>query len=150
MTMPALSEVPSVRDEIDRKAFEQLERLAAQLETGRITEAQFDTGVQTVWQCVSGIASEFIIQTISEINDSRKNESHLDRRLFVTFLRDKGQWETLILTRGVGTGILKLRSIPPGRKTDWDFSETANPAHEAKKKQGQVTEILLKKGFRQF
>ena len=95
--MPSLSEVPTMRDEIDRKAFEQLERLAAQLEMGRINEAQFDTGVQTVWNCVSGLASEFIIQTISEIRDSRKGESHKDRRFLVGY--EEGRWKILILSR---------------------------------------------------
>lgn len=146
--VPALSEVPSLRDEIDRKAFEQLERLAAQLETGRISAAQFDCGVQTVWNCVSGLASEFIIQTISEIKDSRKGESHKDRRLFVSFIA--GKWETLILTRGLGGDKLTLRSIPPGRKTDWEFTDCANPPVEALKKQNHVAELLLGKGFRQI
>lgn len=146
--VPALSEVPSLRDEIDRKAFEQLERLAGQLETGRINAAQFDCGVQTVWNCVSGLASEFIIQTISEIKDSRKEVSHLDRRFFVSFIA--GKWETLILTRGLAGSNLTLRSIPPGRKTNWDFAECANPPFEALKKQNHVAEMLVGKGFRQI
>ena len=141
-----MSEVPTLREEIDRKAFEQLERLAGQLETGRINDAQFDVGVHTVWNCVSGLASEWVIQTLGEIRDSRKGEAHKDRRFMVGF--EEGMWEVLILSRDLGGGKLTLRGIPAGRSRDWDFTECPNPSAECVKKQNQVTEALVAKGFR--
>lgn len=148
--VPALSEVPSLRDEIDRKAFEQLERLAKQLEDGRITPAMFDAGVNSVWNCVSGLASEAVIHTISEVKDMWCQSDQKDRRFFVTLNTESRQWETLILTRDLSGDKMGLRSIPPGRKTDWTFSECANPSRASLDKQDQVAAMLVGRGFRQI
>lgn len=147
--VPALSEIPSLRDEIDRKAFEQLERLAGQLETGRINDAQFDTGVQSVWNCVSGLASEWVIQTISEVKDAKKGEAFQDRRLFLK-KTDTG-FSLAILARQLGGGEVRLLSVPatktPGK---FDCSDDPNPSACALQQQNKLTQALLTKGYRQL
>lgn len=148
--MPALSEVPTLRDEIDRKAFEHLERLAKQLDDGRITPSMFDAGVSAVWNCVSGIASEAVIRTVSEVKDMWCESDLKDRRLFATLNVESRQWETLILTRDLSGDKMSLRSIPPGRKIDWQFTDCANPSRASLEKQDQVAALLVGKGFRQL
>lgn len=140
--VPALSEIPDLRSEIDRKAFEQLERLAGQLESGKINQAMFNTGVQTVWQCVSGLASEWVIDTITEVKDMWIENELLDLRLF--YCPAEG---AIMLIRKLGEGSLALRSLPTGRKMDWDFEKTTNPSREALLKQNQVEQMLVGKGF---
>lgn len=140
--LPALSEVPNLRDEIDRKAFEQLERLAGQLESGKINQAMFNIGVQSVWNCVSGLASEWVIDTITEVKEMWVESELLDARVFY----DPSEG-AILLIRKLGGDKLKLRSLPTGRKTDWDFAATANPSREALLKQKQVEEVLVKKGW---
>lgn len=140
--VPALSEIPDLRSEIDRKAFEQLERLAGQLEAGKINQAMFNTGVQTVWQCVSGLASEWVIDTITEVKDMWVENELRDLRLF--YCPAEG---VIILNRKLGEGKLALSSLPTSRKMDWDFEKTTNPSRDALLKQNEVEQMLVRKGF---
>lgn len=129
-----------MREEIDRKAFEQLELLAAQLEHGEISEAQFDTGVRAVWGCVSGLASNWIIDTISEIKDKRGDQSFKDTRILV-----KGEKMALVIRRYGGDKLILMLN---GGSKLIDFSTRLNPKVAAMLMQKQAVEKLVAEGYR--
>jgi len=59
--------LPTMRQEIDRKAFEECERLALGLKQGKISQAQFASSMLTLFNAVSGLCSKSIMDMISEI-----------------------------------------------------------------------------------
>lgn len=136
---------PSIREELHRKSFEQLERLALQLDRGQINEAQFDTGVRTVWNCASGLVDEWLIETISEIKD-RCDNSFFERRQFAKHI--DGQTHFLWLTRKLGDDGLRLRGTRTTDKKDWSFKDETIPSKSAKDMQDNVTRALEKSGWK--
>lgn len=137
--------IPSIRDELQRKAFEHLERLVVQLDRGEINEAMFDAGVRAIWACVSGLVDEWLIDTISEIRD-KIDGSFYDRRQFMK--KDDGELRVLWLTRKLGSGNLTLRGLRGTDSKDWNFDEDIYPSKEAKGMQDTITATLVTAGWR--
>lgn len=55
----------SIKKELNRKSLETLEWLATSLHKGRMTEAQFATGLHTVFMCTAGLVSSDVIWDIT-------------------------------------------------------------------------------------
>lgn len=138
--LPA-GEVPTTRDEIDRKAFEHLEALALDLENGRISEAQFDTGVRAVWACVSGLASSWVIDTISEIKDQKGDRSFRDIRTFI-----KAEKVIILVRKYGGEKLLVVHNDAPLKM--FDFSKKTTPQADALKAQNYSADRITAQGFK--
>jgi hypothetical protein len=63
---PVRSELPTLQEEVDRKAFETLEWLTHSVAQGRISAHQFSTGVDVLFMTVSGLLRKDFIELISE------------------------------------------------------------------------------------
>ena len=63
---------PTLKDEINRKCFEAMDYLIARFANGQITVDQFDTGVDVVWMCCSGLVSEGLVDLVTLTDDEIK------------------------------------------------------------------------------
>lgn len=61
-------EPPSIRDEIDRKAWECLERLVRHQSQGKIGTEGLGIGIRSVWETVSGLAGEQINELAGQLH----------------------------------------------------------------------------------
>lgn len=145
MTAATSESWPSFTEELNRKAFEQLERLALQLERGQINEAMFDTGIRSVWHCVSGLVEPWIVDIISETKD-KLDGSFFDRRMLVKSV-GPDLVDYIWISRQLGDGKLKLRSSELSLSKDWDFSDEIIPSKAAKEMQDKVVAAMIEKGY---
>lgn len=75
-----LTEIPSIEDELERKAMEELSRIIHLYESGRITHREMGLMLDTLWSCVSGLAGEGWRELIEEAR--RVPNEDTDWRLF--------------------------------------------------------------------
>ncbi len=138
------SEVPSIKDELQRKAFGHLGHMAIQLESGRISEAQFETGVRAVWACVSGLVDKWLIDTISEIQDKR-DASYNDYRIL------SNGTAVMLLHRRIGGAVVYASPLVESLKCkQWDFSDEPNPSLAALRKIDAIQKTLVRNGYTLF
>lgn len=140
--VPALSEVPSVQSEIDRKAFQTLEKLARQLENGEINQAMFNVGVRTIWDCTAGIASTMVMDTVSEVKEIWITDDMRDMRVLYHPLKG-----AVALERKLGEVALTLSQVPGGMIRKWDFSGELNGSRKALKSQDATEAALISRGY---
>src|SRR3954469_10304174 len=57
---------PSMQEELDRKAFEEVERLALALNQGKITNGQFASSLLSLWNTLSGLVSSNVSDIIAQ------------------------------------------------------------------------------------
>lgn len=138
-----IDNLPTIKEELERKAFEQLESLAVRLEQGQISEAQFDAGVESVWACVGGLVGQSLTVTISEIKNYRAKNcaSYCDSRVFT---KDKN---VLVSTRIVGEGRTTLWLKGETREKEFPHTEYFMPSRAAKQHQEELTDKLITEGW---
>ena len=61
-----MADLPTLREELDRKVFATLEHLFHQMKTERITMEQFSFGIDTLFMAVSGLVDKDFINIITE------------------------------------------------------------------------------------
>lgn len=77
-----MSDVPSLREELDRKVFEALEDLANGTSTGRMTAAEVSGGIKTIFTAVSGLVDNKFIEIITGLGDLYGNKNG-EKRIFI-------------------------------------------------------------------
>lgn len=138
-----IEKLPTVAEELERKVFEQLERLVIQLENGQITDAQFDTGVMTIWHCVSGLVSNDLMNVISAAK-AHGDGGYMDNRVFTS------SGVTMIVKRKVGGSSVSVYS--PNSFNDkervYDLKDERIPSKAAKQKQEDLTRSFIYHGWK--
>jgi hypothetical protein len=76
------TEIPTLQEEIDRKAFETLEWLTYSLDQGRLTPEQFSTGVDVLFMTVSGLLRNDFIGLVTEAQKLCPSEPLVLKRCF--------------------------------------------------------------------
>lgn len=78
------NELPSIEEELNRKAFEELENLVNRHELGKITDAEYSASINTLFAVCSGLVEreffELITAAGAEVNKSDSSFSR--KRLF--------------------------------------------------------------------
>lgn len=64
-----MADVPSLREELDRKVFEALEDLVNAPSTGRMSAAEVSGGVKTLFTAVSGLVDNKFIEIITGLSE---------------------------------------------------------------------------------
>jgi hypothetical protein len=68
--------VPTVREELERKSLEELQRLVLALQHGKLSQAQFNEALQTLWMTTAGLVkndiSALIAKTRNELEKRRE------------------------------------------------------------------------------
>jgi len=78
-----MSEVPTIRDELNRKSFEALEWLAVDFDHGKLTRAQYAAGLEALFMTVAGLVDEEIFKLITEASKIAGTPPHTERRILV-------------------------------------------------------------------
>jgi hypothetical protein len=71
-----MSEVPTLRGELDRKVGETLDWLITSYDIGKLDAVQFDVGISTLFMAVAGIADKDFINIITEAQGDGVALSH--------------------------------------------------------------------------
>jgi len=74
--------LPTIREELDRKTFETIEWLAVSHDLGKITDGQFNTGVDAVFMSVAGLVNYSIMEIVSAASRSIDRHDLKVRRHF--------------------------------------------------------------------
>lgn len=75
--------LPTLKEELDRKSFKTVEWLYSSLERGRITPAQFSTGLDALFMAVSGITDDGVVELITAGTGAASKEVARLRRVFI-------------------------------------------------------------------
>jgi hypothetical protein len=76
------TDIPTLQEELDRKAFETLEFLCYGVEQGRITPEQFSTGIDVLFMTVSGLLRNDFIGLVTEAQKLCPSEPLVLKRCF--------------------------------------------------------------------
>jgi hypothetical protein len=77
-----VTQLPSVREELDRKTVETLDWLMAAVRNGLLTDSQFSTGIAATWKAVSGLVSEDVSELMCEAGRIAREKPPMERRFF--------------------------------------------------------------------
>lgn len=104
-------DLPTVEEELDRKAIETLEQLLLRRQQGKITEAQFDVGLDALFSVAAGLVRDDFAELISLAGNEidRNDSSFIQRRVFVKggsilYINSNLDSETVIVKRCVAEG----------------------------------------------
>lgn len=134
-----LSEVPSLKEEIDRKSFETINWLIHSYEKGSITLPQFSTGVDALFMATSGLTDEGVLRMITEaLSMATANKMAPLKRHFVkenmirSFTWEVGDEKVMNVKRINGMaegGDVRTFSTPAGARTFFSrLGEVMEPA----------------------
>lgn len=137
-------EIPTLTEELERKSMDELSRILHLFETGRITHREMNLMLDTLWACVSGLASEdwrLLIEEARQLNNDQKGWRYVafnpKTRHFVIAWREEERFEVVI------------------RDDNWKVTKQINKAFEDEemastktlKAWNAVIEALNHKGF---
>lgn len=82
---PAILEsVPTIHEELARKALETIEKLHFDHEHGRTTEAQYSYGIDILWSAIAGIAGEDFVRLTEAMKPPKRNGSYFTREFYLS------------------------------------------------------------------
>ncbi len=135
--------VPTFDHEINRKTLAAVNDLMGRFRFGDISQGQFETSMQTIWNCTAGIIQDEIQEIVVELM-SDKPVGCVERKIFVTPQNSVVVIEHRMKDREVH--ILSGLSFS-GNGTDRTetFETSPNPARSAKERYEAICELLGKK-----
>lgn len=78
-----MTELPSIKEELTRKTFDELERLINYRELGKITNAEYLASVTTLFSICSGLVDNNFFEVISKASEEAERDYSMARtRLF--------------------------------------------------------------------
>jgi hypothetical protein len=123
--VPREADFTDFRSELDRKAFEALERLVAHNAIGKVGHEAMVVGIRTVWDTVSGLAGE----TVSDLACQMLKQVERDGAGAVTrVFHKKGAFNCAVKWAPGTTTVYVL--LPSGRVESFAFA-TENDAKRA-------------------
>lgn len=135
MTATAYNEtLPTLQEELDRKALDTLGGLIMDCRAKRISPAQFEVGINTLFSAVSGLVTSEFIELVTRASKEETNGEdvvHYDRRVF-----NKGE-STVIIVYGFGDELFTISMMRPNRpvnvrgKSFVDQTNAPKKAHAA-------------------
>ncbi|MFT4064349.1 hypothetical protein [Paraburkholderia sp.] len=133
------TDVPTLQEELDRKAFETLEYLTWSVDQGRITAEQFSTGVDVLFMTVSGLLKKDFIDLVTEAQKLCPSEPATLKRSFT----DGAALMTVTWVVGADT-------VSMGRFGGKCAVKEFDTAREAKNWFGAVGALLAAKGYKEI
>jgi len=143
-----MENLPTLREELDRKTKETVAKLVFELKTGRITKSEFFTGIETVWDVTAGLVDEGVNRAVSQVLEKTPSLK-LDRHFFVSV----NSGEVVLVERDLFNFDLQVKSqlTHSGDFTkvhSFNFDAESNPAIASKSKLEAVIERLRSRGFK--
>lgn len=135
-----MSQLPTLKEELDRKAFETIDWLATSFDQGKLTNAQYAAGLEALFMAVSGLCDDEIVDLITTASGIAGAPLALDKRHFI-----KG--DTLVsLTRAGGQEEYHLAVRKNGVVTSSQV-KTFDSAKAAQEAARQCADKLLAMGY---
>jgi hypothetical protein len=100
-----MTEHPTIVEELERKALEQIERLMRHLEQGKINANQYAAGMDTIFHVINGLVSESIILALNTVDttveyvESRSFWRKKDGHVVAYHRHDHGEKLRIVLYR---------------------------------------------------
>lgn len=141
-----MSAVPTLREEVERKAVETLEKLALDLDGKRITEAQYHYGLDVLWSAVAGLAGDDFTMMMEVARAAKRGQSFFTKQYY---LSARGQIVRVTNTHAgvvccdVNLGLSSSRKV-------YDLRDEPNPHRAAAQKFDDLCRNLVEKGFKEI
>ncbi|MGY2462286.1 hypothetical protein [Vreelandella sulfidaeris] len=139
-----LPELPTVEDELERKAMDEMTRILHHYDTGRITHREMNLMLDTLWACVSGLAGEDWREMLEEarrIEDDRVPfEYHAIRKHPYTLVSIHRNDDSLSVIMRTATGDIK-------RERRIDLTDKVLPAKIARDRMKATIKEITDGGF---
>ena len=133
-------QLPTLKEEIDRKSMEAALWLYESVTAGKITAAQFSTGLDALFMAVSGLANQDVFELITEGSEQAAQAEDRQRRVFI-----KG--DSLVqITWKAGNTFIKLEMWAAGVARPERVMDFASPAI-AFKQFNKLADATLANGF---
>jgi hypothetical protein len=116
-------EIPTIREEIDRKALETIEKLQFDLSSGRINSQQYSYGISILWSAVSGLANDDFRQIIELMGEQVKKTPNITRSHFYS---EKGVAARIINAHDGRVVLTMFRQSSSNDMKKYDFREEPN------------------------
>lgn len=97
--------VPSVKDELERKAVENLEWIFSRLASKQMTMNQARIACQSAFNCVSGLVSEEVVGMFTELKDDPTEVDEVRRVIHVPKLG------TFVVSWRIGSEVCEVKAI---------------------------------------
>lgn len=137
---------PTIKEELEHKAIEQIEKLALLLEYGAISKAQYFTGLSAVYDCTSGLVSsdlsDAIALEICEVKDRNGREQDSSFTDVRAFVKDS---TVMFIKRDAGGERVTAMTNLGNFTRDYEFPDA--PLRAALDKQNELTKCLLGAGW---
>jgi hypothetical protein len=133
------TEIPTLQEELDRKAFETLEWLTYSVDQGRITPEQFSVGVDVLFMTVSGLLKKDFINLITEAQRLCPSEPPVLKRSFTD--------GTALMT---ARWVVGAEAVSVGRFGGKSAVKEFDTAREAKDWFGAIAVSLAAKGYKEI
>lgn len=150
MTLAALDlEFPTIKAELERKTIEEVQRLAHDFKTCRISHDAFKACLQTLWNCSAGLVDKSTMEIISALINQPSVNEHTDR--LVRVLCDETGWHYVFAYRFGDDKALMDRVAPDGSRTRFELKAPADEIHPQQAAQNQMLGIIgnmLSAGFK--
>lgn len=105
--MSALPAIPTLQEELNRKAFRSVDWLFTSLDNGKLTPEQFSAGIDALFMAVSGLVDEDVVDLITAADKMAKKG--IFKRIFVQGAN------TIVLSCVAGASSFVIASYHEGR-----------------------------------
>lgn len=137
-------EVPTLKEEIDRKAIETIESVLRARVNGSITEQQYSYAVDLIWSLFSGIAGNDFTGILEQM-DSQKKE-----KIFVTQMVFAKNGSTVVV-RNLHNGMVITTTLKNGNNVPSqnlkDFRDEIGGTKKALQTFEEICKSLTRMGF---
>jgi hypothetical protein len=141
-----MSDVPSLQDELNRKTFETVDRLFADLQNGRVTDAQYDYGIEILWNAVAGLVDRDFMDIAAEMRTLKKDETFLTK----WYMRN-AKGDTVVLANShkgkVKMTVYPAGQVEPARVQVFDLTQESRSIPKAFDKFNELASKLEANGF---
>lgn len=134
-----MSDLPTTRDELDRKTFDTIEWLLASYDKNCISATQLRTGVDSVFSAISGMVSESIFELVSAASVDVAGAQDCVKRVIL------GKVETYILKWLVGESSFSISAFKD-RVEIKKIEQCCETATEAKNLFNKLADNLINVG----
>jgi hypothetical protein len=141
--MSGVTTHPTLKEELDRKAFETVEWLFTALDRGKLTPAQFSTGIDTLFMAVNGLVAENVTDLITAADEDARGEIACVR---YTLLKDN---KAVSIVWRVGEDDIEVVGYSNGVESTRQTKTLPGPK-EARAAMQRAAETLIANGYIQL
>lgn len=137
-----MSDFPTLKEELNRKTLETIEKIVQDHASGRINEAQYAYAIDVMWSAVAGLVDADFNIIIETMTKAKKDGS--------LFTREYYQHPTKGVVRLINTSDGRVLFKTSASTKLFDYREGINPHKEAKEKFRELGDKLVESNFEQI